>query len=121
MSDPIIDEEGILMLLEQEILPGNVNALQSGAVQAMVNLYDRKVTREEFCALLTPCLALYGQASKLWLLNNIYNVHKSHGLDDARFTAAAKELSAVISKHVDEVVGIVERVQQCPTSRDKVH
>ena len=121
MADPILDEDGIIMLLKSEVLPANVNAIQAGAVQAMIDLYDRKVTRKEFCELLAPCLALYGQASKLWILNNIYDVHKQYGLDDARFTAAANELVAVISKQVDTVVEIVQRVKQCPTSEDKVH
>lgn len=120
MADPILDEDGILMLLSRPILPENVNALQAGAVQAMVDLYDRKVTREEFCELLTPCLTLYGQTAKLWLLSNIYDVHKSHGLNDERFKKAGEELAAVISKQVDEVVAIVKRVKQCPTSEDTI-
>lgn len=121
MADPILDEDGILMLLSRPILPENVNAIQAGAVQAMVDLYDRKVTREEFCELLTPCLTLYGLTSKLWILNNIYDVHRQNGLDETRFKDAAQELAAIISKQVDEVVAIVKRVKQCPTSEDKVH
>lgn len=120
-SDPILDEDGIVSLLKQPVLPENVNAIQAGAVQSMIDLYDRKVTREEFCELLAPCLALYGTASKLWLLNNIYDVHRQHGLNDERFTKAAAELRDVIEKQVATVVGIVERVKQCPTSEDKVH
>lgn len=120
MANPILDEDGILMLLQRPILPENVNALQAGAVQAMVDLYDRQVTREEYCELLTPCLTLYGQASKLWILENIYRVHKEHGLDELRFKQAAEELAAIISKQIDEVVAIVKRVKQCPTSEDTI-
>jgi hypothetical protein len=121
MSDPIIDEDGIILLLRASVTPDNVNAIQAGAIQAMIDLYDRKVTREEFCEMLAPCLALYGQTAKLWLLHNIYSVHKDGNLDDERFQKAATELTAVISKQVDSVVEIVSRVKQCPTSKDKVH
>jgi hypothetical protein len=120
-SDPIFDEDMIRSLLSMPCDIEHTDTIQAGAVQTMIDLYDRKVTREEFCASLAPCLALYGQAAKLWLLHNIQDVFLAEQLTIQKFTDADKSMTEVLRKQCNTVIEIVKRMQDCPTSRDKVH
>jgi hypothetical protein len=121
MADPILNEQEIILLLRAAASPDNVARLQTGAVQALIDLYDRKVTREEFLHSAAPCLTLYGSAAKLWLLENIHGVYAEGALDQERFTQAARGLEDLIRKQAESVIDIVRRMQLCPTSEDRVH
>ena len=121
MSDPVLDEQYIIELLRCPVKAETVTMLQGGAVQALIDLYDRKVTREEFANLASPCLALYGQTAKLWLLANIEGVFDSGDLDKDRFVKAREGLENLVRKQAETVIEIVKRLQTCPTSQDKVH
>lgn len=121
MADPVLDEQQIIQLLKAPCTVEMVNILQSGAVQALVDLYDRKVTRDEFTAMASPCIALYGQCSKLWLLDNIKDVFMTGDLTAQRFDDAKNGLADVIRKQAETVIEQVKRLQLCPTSQDQVH
>lgn len=121
MADPIIDEELIMALLKGTVCPDNVNRLQQGAIFALVDLYDRKVTRDEFTNMASSCIALYGQLAKLWVLRNIEQVYDEGELDKPRFHTARDALQDVIRAQCEGVIDIVKRLQACPTSEDKVH
>lgn len=120
--DPILDEQGIIGLLRAPAIPDATPALQAGAVQTMLDLYDRGATREVFCEHGAACLGLYGQAAKLWMLNNIHEVFKSEeGLTEARFRDAQDGLADLIRKQAETLIDMVKRLQQCPTSEDNIH
>lgn len=121
MADPVIDETQILSLLSAPVGPHAVARLQAGAVQALVDLYDRKCTREEFINLASPCLALYGSAAKLWLLHNIHEVHVTGDLDEARFKLADEGLADLVRVQSEAVIDIVKRLQLCPRTQDTVN
>lgn len=121
MSDPVLDEEGILELLTMPVSSQTVSALQAGAVQAMIDLYDRKVTRDEFIHSIAPCINLYGQLAKLWLLSNVKAVHATGDLDADRFEKAEKGLVDMVKLDVDKVTQIVKRLTECPTSKDQIN
>lgn len=121
MADPILDEDLIVSILQCPIKPDTVNRIQSGAMQAMVDLFDRKPTRDEFISLSAPCVALYGQAAKLWMLSNIQQVYDAGELDGSRFLVATSSLEDIIRKQCETVIEIVKRLQLCPTSQDRVH
>lgn len=120
-SDPILDEDGILTLLNAVISPATTNALQAGAVQTLLDLYDRGVTRKEFCEQGSECLAMYGTVAKLWMLNNMHQVFSEHGLTEEKFKAAEAQLVELIQKQTLTLIATVQRLQQCPTSEDKIH
>lgn len=121
MADPIYDEDSIRGLLSVPISVDNYDMLQAGAVQALIDLYDRKVTREEFCNGVALSIPLYGQCSKMWLLDNIKGVFENGLLDKAAFEQASKGIEGVIRKQAEQVIELVKRLQECPTSLDKVH
>lgn len=120
-GDPVLDEEGILELLSMPVQVQTISALQAGAVQALLDLYDRKVTREEFIKSAAPCIELHAQAAKLWLLNNISRVYADGALDAERLTKAHDGLTAITTAAAARVHDIVSKLTQCPTSEDKVH
>lgn len=121
MADPVLDEDLIVSLLKSTISADSVARLQMGTVQALVDLYDRKVTRDEFTTAASHCLALYGQLAKLWLLTNIESVYDAGHLDKNNFKQAAAGLQDIVRKQCEGVIEIVKRLQLCPTSEDKVH
>lgn len=120
-GDPVLDEEGILELLSVPVSPATIAALQAGAVQALLDLYDRKVTREEFIQSAAPCIELHAQAAKLWMLGNINRVHAQGELTEERFRQAHEGLTSLTTAAAARVHDIVSKVMQCPTSEDKIH
>lgn len=116
--DPRMDEEMILNLLRSG---ENAQAIQAGAVQALLDMYDRGVTREVFCNHASACLALYSHVAKLWMLNNIRAPFDAGGLTAGSFIAAEKHLLDVIGKQAEEVIALVKSLQACPTSEDAIH
>lgn len=120
-GDPLIDEEGILELLSVPVQANTIGALQAGAVQALLDLYDRKVTREEFIKSAAPCIELHAQAAKLWLLNNITRVYADGELDEERLKRAHDGLTAITTTAASRVHDIVSKLVECPTSEDKIH
>jgi hypothetical protein len=121
MADPVNDENMILELLRSPIKAETAGRLQSGAVQALIDIYDRKTTREEFLQMAAPCVALYGQVCKLWILQSIQSVFEDGDLDKERFDKAREGLEDVIRVQAESVIEIVKRLQMCPTSQDAVH
>jgi hypothetical protein len=121
MATPFFDEQLIVDLLKSTVNVDNVGRIQQGAVQALVDLYDRKVTRDEFTTMASLCLALYSQAGKLWVLGNIEAVYAAGDLDTKRFATAREQLVEIMRKQCEGVIDIVKRLQLCPNDEDKVH
>lgn len=114
-------EDAIVEMLNVPITAQTVETIQCGAVQLLIDLYDKKVTREEFCKDAAPLLELYGQTAKLWLLNNIHQVYKDHGLDEDRFAMAEKGITALIAKGVERATDMAKALRECATDGDKIH
>ena len=121
MADPILDEDGIIMLLKAPVGYETTNLLQAGAVQALLDMYDRKVTREEFCEHASRCIGLYNEAGKLWMLGNIFEVYLDGSLDRSKFDTAKASLVELVQRQCETLIDMVQRLKQCPTSQDKVH
>ncbi len=121
MADPVLDEDYIIELLRVPVKAATIDRIQAGAVQALMDLFDRKCTRDEFLSLASRCISLYGQTAKMWMLSNIAVVHEEGTLDKKTFDVAIKGLEQIIRVQSEAVVEIVQRLQMCPSSRDKVH
>ena len=121
MADPIFDEAYIMHLLTAPPSPENCEYHQTGAAQALVDLYDRKVTREEFITAASQCLSLYSTTSKLRMVHAIRDTFDSDGLSAEKFDKADHDCREVITKQAGILITTVKRLMQCPTSEDKVH
>lgn len=121
MSDPFLDEDGIIALLTCAPIRDNVARLQTGAVQALADLYDRKVTRQEFLSGASLCLSLYSSAARMDILASTYDVFENGTLSTASFEKASGQLQDLIRVQCDNTIELVRRLQKCPTSQDKIH
>lgn len=121
MASSLMDEEHIKQLLKAPATYEYVNALQAGAAGAMMDLYDRKVTRDEMAEGLQRCLILYGQCAKLFMLKNIEAVFKGGTLDQPTFTKADTELTDIIRRQSEAVIDMVKRLEMCANDEDPIH
>lgn len=121
MSDPILDEDYIRGLLSVPVTAENISALQAGAIQALCDIYDRKVTRDEFTESAAACLVLHSQCSKLWMLHSIKDPFDDGALTAEMFVTTDKGMCDLIRRQAEKVIEIVKRLQLCPTSKDPVH
>ncbi len=121
MVSPLLDEDWMITLLRSPPVNDGLDRIQAGAAQALIDLYDRKVTRDVFLEQATPCFALYGQCAKLWLLKHIQLVHEDGALDDNAFKKAESGLADLIRRQSEEIINLVKRLQMCPMDEDRVH
>lgn len=120
-TDPRLDEDVILQMLDAPLSVDSIDVIQAGTARALLDMYDRGMTRQEFCENASACLALYAQCAKLWLLKNIETAHGQQPLTEASFREAHDGIIAIMKLQVGGVIDAVKRLQQCPTSEDPVH
>lgn len=121
MADPVFDEDNIKEMLVLPVHADFYQYLQTGAVQCLIDLYDRKVTREEFCNLAQPCFVLYETMAKVWFLSQTKKAFEDKVLCDEMIANTERALESLARKQAQQVIEIVKRLQECPTSADKVH
>lgn len=121
MVSPVFDEAYIVHLLRAPPAPDSLAAIQSGAMQALIDMYDRKATREEFIDNASTCVALYGQCAKLWMLRNVQDTYDRGLLDRDQFKVADDGIADLIRKQAESVIEIIKRLQMCAEDEDKVH
>lgn len=121
MADPILDENLLLARLKSPPNVIDTENLQSAAMGTLLDIYDRKVTREEFIKMASPCVALYAAVGRFELLMSIKECFDAETLDVSSFTVAATGIKAAIDAHSASVTETVNRLKACPTSQDKVH
>jgi hypothetical protein len=120
MSDPVFDENEIKRLVALPVRVANIEEIQQGAFQTMVDFYDRGVTREYYAGALMQTLILYGQCAKLWMLNSIHDCYHNGQLGEAAFDTTYNSLKNMVEGQQKVVVGLVEAMQECPTSKDRI-
>lgn len=121
MGDPVFDEDEIKELLMLPINAAHYGYLQTGAVQCLIDLYDRGVTREEFLNLAQPCFVLYETMAKVWFLSQTKKAFEDNVLNDQMIANTEKALESLARNQAQQVIEIVKRLQECPTSKDTVN
>lgn len=121
MSDLYFDEDNIVHMLMAPVNVDTIDYIQTATAQALCDLYDRKVTREEFVNMAGPCLALYAQTARLRLMHSVEAAFQDSGITQDTLNIAKEGITSLITKQRDTVIGIVRRLQECPTSEDVVH
>jgi hypothetical protein len=121
MADPVFDEELIVELFKSAVNRENTGRIQQAAVHMLADLYDRGVTRDEFISMATLCISLYAQCAKLWVLGNVEEVFDAGDLTNERFKIGSGQLEEIIRKQCMDAIEVMKRLQDCPTSADKVH
>lgn len=121
MASPHLDEGQILCLLDCPVDAEHVNMLQAGAAQALIDVFDRKVTRDHFIEMMGECLALYGQAAKMWMLQNVKYTHDEVGVTDDNIKRAMVGITSLVDKQAEAVQTVVKKLMQCPMDEDPIH
>lgn len=121
MSDPILDEQEILQDLHTPVSPETVARLQMAVVGAMCDIYDRKVTREQFCAMLGPCITMYGALSKLHTIDKVRTALRAGEVTEENLNATITASEDRLRTYIGAVRGVMKQLMECPTSEDKIH
>lgn len=121
MADPVLDEDIIIHFLKAPPVKEHAGRIQSGAIQALLDLFDRKVTRDEFAPAAGNCVLLYSSASKLMILESMRELAADNALTSDKFDTALEQLSELMRVQAGSIIEMVERLQLCPTSQDSVH
>lgn len=121
MADPVLDENLILARLRWPRDEIDVPVLENAAMCALLDLYDRKVTRDAFIAMASPCVALYASLARLDTLASIQEVFDAGVLDKSSFDTSVRRLKGTIDGQRGQVSDIVTQLKLCPTSADPVH
>lgn len=114
-------EDLLVEMLSVPVSVQTIGTIQTGAVRALVNLYDRKVTRDEFCVMAAPLIELHTQSAKLWILHNIHAVYVEGDLDETRFKEAHDGLTKLITAGVERAIEIVKKTRECAQPGDAIN
>jgi hypothetical protein len=120
MADPFLNEQNILAALDVPASVGTVDRLQTAAMLAIVDGFDRKIQRDPFILLTASGLGLHTNMGRLHLINRVIELHKTQKLTPEKLTEADIELLAVCEA---ERIGLLNKsrlVSQCPLSTDKI-
>lgn len=121
MGDPQLDEDMIIHMIQQPVTQLTLPYLQQAAMMVLTDLWDRKVTREEFGLSAGKATTMYTALAKLHVLMNVRTAIADNKLDYAMLDASMDKLHEIIGKRVIELVKVVEALQACPTSQDTVN
>ncbi len=119
--DPILDEDVILRLLRSPVVNHNLELLQAGAAQALIDMYDRDGSREAFAMHASNCLALYASIGRMYLLNSMKVMFKEGVLVEQSFDTAQDDLQQLIRAQAMSVGEAMEKLKQCASSEDPIH
>lgn len=124
MADPILDEEHILEVLglPTDASPSATCArLQTGALMALIDAYDRRATRDQFIVIASEALALHTIAGKSLMLASTHELFREEALTEASFLTASASAADITSGKVAALIEIVQRLSKCPTTKDVVN
>lgn len=101
----------------------NVGPVQSGAMMALIDSYDRKVEREFFCGIAALSLSLHSAMGRLHTVNTLKEIAKDPQFmaDPARaFDEALKSLESHAAQRHKELNQMAHLLVQCPTEADTI-
>lgn len=125
MSNPVLDEKRIMAILSGKVPHDsqlNITCrLQTGAIMAMIDAYDRKVDRDSFILCISYAMGLHTIASKRLLVTHLHELFRDDTLTDAQFCVAEAELNKMADTKLGELIEFVTKLAQCPVAGDSVN
>lgn len=121
MADPLINEPLCLMMLQQEINDETMPYMQNAALQVIMDLWDRKVTREEFAKSCGVAIMLHSTIAKLYVIAQTRELTVTEKLTLETIDTSTARLTEFATDKRVALGAIMERLMQCPTSEDSVH
>lgn len=122
MTTPLIDERALLKLLDCTATYANIERLQQGAIMALIDCYDREITREAFVLAARTTANMIDALARLALLHNVKQFAEKHGkAEPADIALAQKGVNEMLEEANKATIEMVELMRQCPLDEDRVH
>ena len=121
MADPIIDERMLMETIAVPVSLAMVERLQSGALMAAINAFDRKLERGAYIELTASAFSLHTHLGRLHLVARINEIFKQGKLTKERLAEAELGLIGFCESERVAMRGLTGLVAQCPTSNDIVN
>lgn len=120
MADPIIHEPMLLAALSPPVTVAGIEALQSAALMATVNGFDRRLTRDSYINLTASAFSLHTHLGRLHMINRIHELFKQEKLTEERLSEAETQLLAFCEAERVTLKNLTSLVTMCPTSNDPI-
>ena len=121
MPDPILNEQLILEVLQEPFQPATAEKLAHASILAVMDAYDRKITREAFVDLLDSAVNLNSMCVQTLLLSNILRKKAANTYKDADIDEGLKKIITMGDMHRDRLFMMADLVAQCPQEADTKH
>jgi hypothetical protein len=110
----------ILECLEVPVKTENIGAIQSGAIMAIVDAFDRQIERNHFVMLCDYAMTLHGALGRMYTLLSMRQLAVSEDLNTGTIDHAVERLTEhAVMKQV-QLRELMGKVAQCPTANDPV-
>ena len=120
-GDPQVNEEGCLYMLQQEVNRETIPYLQNAALQVLMDLYDRKVTRNEFGRHAGTAISFYSTLAKLNVVEQVKDLIAVAPLDPVALANTNAELIRIATGKAASLAKCMELLQHCAASQDTVN
>ena len=120
-GDPYINEAGCIFMLQQAINQETQPYHQNAALQVVMDLYDRKVTREEFARNAGTAIAFYATLAKLYVVEQTRTMLAAETLNMEAVGKSSIMLTEIATEKAAALTKIMTLLSACATTRDAVH
>ena len=120
-GDPQVNEEGCIFMLQQAINIETLPYHQNAALQVVLDLYDRKVTRGEFARGAGTAISFYSTLAKLNVVEQIKVLLVTAPLDPVKLANTTEELTRIATDKAAALAKIMTLLSACATTQDAVH
>jgi hypothetical protein len=120
-GDPFIDEDQCIFMLQQEINQETLPYHQNAALQVVMDLYDRKVTREEFARNAGTAISFYATLAKMHVVAQTRAMQEAGTLDYAVMASSTAKLAEIAAGKARSMIQCVAMLRECATTQDTVH
>lgn len=119
-TDPVLNELMILNALEAKSGPASVQRLQTGALMSVIDAFDRRIQRPEFCQIVYSAMALHSHLARIHLGMAVETLIKQDLMDSKKIEEALRILTGDAESERISLYKQMELVVQCPTAADSV-
>ena len=120
-GDPQVNEDGCIFMLQQAINAETLPYHQNAALQVIMDLYDRKVTRDEFGKNTGTAISFYATLAKLYVIDQTRTMLADGTLTDEAVARSHAMLTAIASDKAAALVKCMTLLSSCATSEDTVN
>ena len=121
MGDPQINEEGCIFMLQQAVNQETLPYHQNAALQVVMDLYDRKVTREEFGKNVGTAISFYATLAKLYVIDQTRELKAKDALTEEIIANSHIALTTIATDKAAALVKCMVLLSCCATTQDAVH